>query len=118
MAKKELLEIAIEENVAIDPSAPTATAKRVLQYGWDYANGVGRRLAVSPSGSPLSPDQALNHEADATWDYFAVAPPGTALSASAWKVFRLNSATVQKQYANGTAGYQNPGQNLSSLTYA
>jgi len=65
----------------------------------------------------INADEAINQESDATYVYYAFAPPGTLTSAAAWKVFRLNKTTNQKQYANGNANYTNVGTGMSAFTY-
>jgi len=65
------------------------------------------------------PDEAINSESDATYNYFAFAKPGTSTATAAWKVFRVTiAAPTVKQYADGNDNYDNVGSGLSALTYS
>ena len=52
-------------------------------------------------------------------EYFGYAVPGTATSAAAWRIFRIDdSAGIVKQFADSNANYDNIWDNRESLSYA
>lgn len=61
--------------------------------------------------------------ADATYTYFAFAPPGTAAASTLWKVFRVVIASPTngggvlnlKQYANGNSAYTNAASTMTAI---
>lgn len=66
-------------------------------------------------------DEDVQHEEDATYDYYAFAPSGTTLATAGWKAFRVpkiqTGTTPIKQYAGG-ALYNQVATALAGLTYA
>lgn len=63
-------------------------------------------------------DEAIIHQSDATYDYYAFAPPGTLAGTAVWKAMRFVTATQTKTYADGNANYDNVATTLSALTYS
>ena len=67
--------------------------------------------------TPHAP-KAINHETDATYDYWAFAAPGASTASSVWQVMRINTITQVVTWADGNASYDNVGTGLAALTYS
>jgi len=68
----------------------------------------GEQVAVS------NPQYDLKIYSDASYDYYCHAAPGSALSASAWRVRRMD-ADGSVTYAGGAATFVNAATNLSTV---
>jgi hypothetical protein len=59
-----------------------------------------------------------NRESDATYQYYAMAPSGSATASSVWRVFRRHLTTQVITRADGNDNYDNIGETLSGLSYS
>jgi hypothetical protein len=82
----------------------------------DDGNGGTRQLSVNDFGSALS---LRMDEASATVTYVGEALPGTATSASAWRIKKLDTTSgTSIRWADGDTLFNNVWDNRAGLTYS
>jgi hypothetical protein len=82
----------------------------------DDGNGGTRQLSVNDFGSALS---LRMDEASATVTYVGEAQPGTATSAPAWRIKKLDTASgTSVKWADGDTLFNNVWDNRAGLTYS
>lgn len=83
---------------------------------------VSRWLSGMVNGAALVSDAALAFRKDDTttagYTYMGEAAPGTATSAAAWRVSRLNQSTSTIEYADGDGAFDNVWDDRASLSYS
>lgn len=86
------------------------SAKKVVLYSYDSG---------SDTLQPQQPDQAydLQVEDTGTYTYLGNASPGTATSASTWRIKRVVNATGVITHADGTANFTKTWNNRSGYSY-
>lgn len=70
--------------------------------------------SLTVDGTVSAPQYDLKVYSDASYDYFCHAAPGTALSASGWRVKRMD-ADGSMTFAGGAATFVNPATNLATV---
>lgn len=83
---------------------------------------LGQEPMRAAAGSLLTTDGALDSIVDSTttagYVYFCDAVVGTATSAAAWRISRINTSTGVTRFASGSQGLFNQvADNRASLTY-
>ena len=82
----------------------------------DDGNGGTRQLSVNDFGSALS---LRMDEASATVTYVGEALPGTATSAPAWRIKKLDTSSgTSIRWADGDTLFNNVWDNRAGLTYS
>jgi len=90
------------------------------QRSWSDTADARRVIIVDLTGTEISShstDQLLLDKASSTITYVGVATRGTATSAAAWKIFKLDTTSgLSKKWASGA--YDQVWDNRASLTYS
>jgi hypothetical protein len=103
-------------NQSFDPVFGTLVAQHVGSP--DGVNMYTVKVNSDGSYSVSSSDLVVRSDDTGTYTYFGFAAPGTATSASTWKIKRLTNADNTIVYAGGTALFNNVWDNHTSLTYS
>jgi len=115
------------DNIVVGPSrAPNAVAVATDDIGgvhypiYKTAFGADGSVTQVNQANPLPIDCAPLAMGEiyevAGWKYFGEAQPGADITASVWRISRMNTTTKKVEWADGNANFDNPYTDVTQVT--